>query len=60
MRTIIAKWKALQRDEHGVTAIEYALIGALIAMVIVVTVGFLGTKVNELFEAVVAVMPAMP
>ncbi|WP_444633628.1 Flp family type IVb pilin [Cupriavidus oxalaticus] len=60
MRTVIAMWKALQGDDHGVTAIEYALIGALIAMVIVVTVGFLGAKVNELFEAVVAVMPAMP
>lgn len=46
--------RSLLRDEEGVTAIEYALIGALIAAVIVLAVTALGLKVNTLFETVTA------
>ncbi len=46
--------RSLLRDEEGVTAIEYALIGALIAAVIVLAVTALGLKVNTLFESVTA------
>lgn len=60
MPGLIALWKAFRCDEHGVSAIEYALIAALIAMAIVTAVGTVGTKVNALYEMVVAVMPAMP
>ncbi|WP_265919211.1 Flp family type IVb pilin [Cupriavidus nantongensis] len=55
-----ALWKALQRDQRGVSSIEYALIAALIAMAIVTAVGALGIRVNGLYEMVVAVMPTMP
>ncbi|WP_349608933.1 MULTISPECIES: Flp family type IVb pilin [Cupriavidus] len=60
MPGLIALWRAFQRDEQGVSAIEYALIAALIAMAIVTAVGTLGTRVKALYEMVVAVMPAMP
>ena len=45
-----AKTKVL--DESGVTSIEYALIGALIAAVIALSVTQLGLIVKALFESV--------
>jgi len=38
--------------ERGATAVEYGLMVALIAAVIVVAVGLLGTKLTQLFESV--------
>lgn len=38
------------RDEEGATAIEYGLIAGLIAAVIVVTVGQLGTLLETTFK----------
>lgn len=40
------------RDEEGVTAIEYALIAALIAVVIIVAVTTVGQDVNNTFQAI--------
>ena len=42
----------LGRDERGATAVEYGLIVALIAAVIIVTVGLLGTAVDNAFNTV--------
>ncbi len=42
------------RDEQGATAIEYGLIAALIAIVIIVGVGLVGTNLNLLFADVAA------
>ena len=42
------------RDEEGVTAIEYGLIAALIAVVIIIAVTSVGTKLNAVFTAVAA------
>jgi pilus assembly protein Flp/PilA len=42
------------RDEEGVTAIEYSLIGALIAVVMIVAVTAAGTEVKRMFEKVEA------
>ncbi|HEY9277255.1 MAG TPA: Flp family type IVb pilin [Methylotenera sp.] len=41
------------RDEEGVTAIEYALIAALIAVVIITAVTNTGTEVQNVFNKVV-------
>lgn len=41
------------RDEEGVTAIEYALIAALIAVVIITAVTNTGTEVTNVFNKVV-------
>ncbi|MDY0961143.1 MULTISPECIES: Flp family type IVb pilin [Massilia] len=42
--------KNLIKEEDGVTAIEYALIAALIAGVIIAGVSLLGTNLNTLFD----------
>ena len=39
-------------DESGVTAIEYALIASLIAVVIITGVTLVGTKVSTVFNEV--------
>ncbi len=44
--------KRFIQEEEGVTAIEYALIAALIAAVIVLAVTALGVKVNGIFTAI--------
>lgn len=42
----------LHEDESAVTAIEYALLASLIAVVIVVSVGIVGVNLNTLFTSV--------
>ena len=46
------------RDEEGVTAIEYGLIAALIAVVIIASVTIVGTKLVAVFTAVSAALVA--
>lgn len=41
--------KHFLKSEDGVTALEYGLIAGLIAVVIAVSVGGLGTKLNQVF-----------
>lgn len=45
------------KDEEGVTAIEYSLIAALIAVVIIAAVTLTGEKVQSTFETVTDTMP---
>jgi len=45
-------------DESGVTAIEYALIGALIAVVIALAVVNVGSALNTLFTTVANCFPS--
>jgi pilus assembly protein Flp/PilA len=40
------------KDEEGATAVEYGLLVALIAAVIVATVALLGTRIEQAFNAV--------
>jgi pilus assembly protein Flp/PilA len=47
------------KDEEGVTAIEYGLIAALIAVAIIAGVGLVGTSVNETFEEVATQLNAV-
>lgn len=46
MRNFVTKFV---RDESGATAIEYGLLAGLIAVVIIVGAGLLGTNLNTLF-----------
>lgn len=53
------KWKktlqrpsALLRSERGITAIEYALLAALIAVALIGGATLLGTTLDEFFSAV--------
>ena len=45
------------KDEEGVTAIEYGLIAALIAVGIIVAVTSVGGKLQDTFEAIDSAMP---
>ena len=45
------------QDESGATAIEYGLIAALIAVVIIAAVTALGTKVSSTFDTIEGSMP---
>ena len=47
----------LVRDEEGVTAIEYGLIAALIAVAIIVSVETVGKGVALTFDEVAAKLP---
>jgi pilus assembly protein Flp/PilA len=49
MRNFVTK---LLRDESGATAIEYGLIAALIAVVIIGAVTTVGTKLSSTFTSV--------
>lgn len=49
MKNLLARFV---RNESGATAIEYGLIAGLIAVVIITTVGLVGTDVNGAFQAI--------
>ncbi|WP_181365144.1 Flp family type IVb pilin [Arthrobacter sp. HMWF013] len=49
---LFAGAKSRLASEKGATAVEYGLLVALIAAVIVVVVGLLGGKINDAFVAV--------
>ncbi|KAB7741874.1 Flp family type IVb pilin [Nostocoides sp. F2B08] len=46
-----------QNRERGATAVEYGIMVALIAAIIVVVVTTLGTEVNAAFQRVVNALP---
>ncbi len=52
MLQYINKLIELKRDEKGVTALEYGLIAALIAVVVITAVSSLGSNVNVAFQKV--------
>ena len=46
----------LGRDDEGVTAIEYGLIAALIAVVIIASVILVGSQLEAVFTAIAAAL----
>lgn len=52
MKTFWLNTQKFLRDEEGVTAIEYALIAALIAVVIIAAVQLVGGEVNDTFTTI--------
>jgi pilus assembly protein Flp/PilA len=44
------------RDEEGVTAIEYGIIAAMIAIAIIVTVVLVGSQLSVVFSEVVSAL----
>lgn len=48
----MSTFKKFVRDESGATAIEYGLIAAGIAVVIITAVNGLGTKLTEVFGGI--------
>ena len=47
---------SLRSDETGVTAIEYALIAALIAIVAVTVIGSIGTNLSTTYSKIAAAL----
>lgn len=52
MQRLTQTLKQFVRDENGVTAIEYGLIAALIAVVIIGAVKTIGTNLNSVFTTI--------
>jgi pilus assembly protein Flp/PilA len=50
--------KNFLREEEGVTAIEYGLIAALVAVAIIVGAGDLGVELNGIFQRLANCMAA--
>ena len=49
---LLARIRRFRKSEDGATAIEYGLIAALIAVVIIVAVTTVGTELNDTFSVV--------
>jgi pilus assembly protein Flp/PilA len=47
----------LIKDESGATAVEYGMMVALIAAVVVTVVKTVGTKTNDAFQSINSAMP---
>ncbi|MCI9871521.1 Flp family type IVb pilin [Arthrobacter humicola] len=45
------------RSEKGATAVEYGIMVALIAVVIIVAVSLLGTQINDAFNTITGKLP---
>ncbi|MES2898642.1 MAG: Flp family type IVb pilin [Pseudomonadota bacterium] len=58
MSTFISAVRTFIADEDGVTALEYGMIAALIAAVIVTVVSDLGGAVLSAFEKIADALPA--
>ena len=50
----------IEHEEKGATAVEYGLMVGLIAVAIIVTVGLLGGKLNDLFTSITNKLPTAP
>jgi len=57
MSTIISAVRKFVADEEGVTAIEYGMIAALIAAVIVGAVTLIGADVKTAFDKIATALP---
>jgi pilus assembly protein Flp/PilA len=52
MNQLLNAGRRFLADEEGVTAIEYGLIAALIAVVIIVAVTTIGTELDQTFDTI--------
>ncbi|MDP2101737.1 MAG: Flp family type IVb pilin [Methylotenera sp.] len=60
MKNLYLGLQRFVNDEEGVTAIEYALIASLIAVVIIAAVQLTGQNVNAVFQRVAAALAVAP
>jgi len=58
MKTYVKKFASFMRDEEGASAIEYALLVALIALAITAGATTLGTKISTMFNSAANKLPA--
>jgi pilus assembly protein Flp/PilA len=60
MFTFLENFRALVKDERGVTALEYGLIAGLIAVVIVTSVTTLGKTLSTTFGSINSALSTVP
>ena len=60
MKTYLRNILAFINDEEGASAIEYALLVALIALAITVGATALGTQINTMFNSAADKLKAVP
>ena len=58
MQALTTMFQQFMRDEEGVTAIEYGLIAALIAIVIIASLQIVGTQLNITFSKIGSALTA--
>lgn len=58
MQELLNASRQFLRDEEGVTAIEYGLIAALIAIVIIASVTLVGDQLDAVFQRIQAALAA--
>lgn len=56
MTKIVKTWLGLKSDRRGVTALEYGLIAAVLATVVIGGFSFLGNSMNNQFHNIAAKM----
>jgi pilus assembly protein Flp/PilA len=54
VQVLIKKLRQFVQEDKGVTAIEYGLIAALIAVVIIASVQLVGTNLSSVFSGIAA------
>ncbi|CAN7149794.1 Flp family type IVb pilin [Devosia sp. LjRoot3] len=60
MKIALTKLKRFAADEGGATAIEYALIGSLLSIVIIGAIGALNGSMTEIYEEIRSyIVPAL-
>jgi pilus assembly protein Flp/PilA len=52
--------RAAVKEERGATAIEYALLVGLIAVIIIAAVSVLGTSLRDIFDSIVTALGGTP
>ena len=57
MKSLKEKFQKFLRDEEGATAVEYAVMVALIIVVCIVAIGAIGTGANKAFNTVAESLP---
>ena len=57
---IQARINSLRTEEEGATAVEYGLIVALIAVVIITAVTLVGTNLDAIFDAIATALDTTP
>lgn len=57
---VIAKARAFARSEEGASAIEYAIVVAMVAVVVVAFITPIGDRILAIFNSILNALPAAP
>jgi Flp pilus assembly pilin Flp len=60
LMNVIARFRALLRNDKGQDLIEYALLAGLIALVAVAAIGDAGVEVDAIWDRIVNELAAVP